>query len=125
MSDTDYGSDNNEIFEDHSLELDGQILAIVDRQTPAINELDIHSSGELSNETDYGNGNNKFLQDNTPVNSISHHDQGNRNFLTYQLNNTSSMADFDILQSSSPSLLNNRNHSFLISTVNLEPASTK
>ena len=102
LSDTDYGSDYDEIFEDHSPELDGQ--------TPAIDELDIGSSSE----TDYGDGNDEFFQDDGHVNGIGH-----------QSNDTSSMADFDMLRSSPPSSPSDRNHSFLTSAVNWEPASTR
>ena len=63
MSKTNYDSNYNEIFEDYSPELDGQM--------PAINELDIHSSNGLFSMTDYENGNNKFFQDDGLVNSIS------------------------------------------------------
>lgn len=75
MSNTNYGSNYNEIFEDSSPELDGQTLAI--------NELDIYLSNELSSETDYKDGNDEVFQEDSPVNSISRHNQGNRNFLIY------------------------------------------
>ncbi len=76
-------------FENHSLEQD--------RQTLAINEFDIHSSSRLSSEKNYKDSNDKFFQDNGLVNSIGCCGQDNGNFLTYQLNDTSSMANFDML----------------------------
>lgn len=36
LSNTNYGNNNHKIFEDHSLDLNGQTLAIIDRQTLAI-----------------------------------------------------------------------------------------
>ncbi len=117
LSDTDYGSNYDEIFEDHSPELD--------RQTPAIGELDIYSSSGSSSKTNYEDGNDEFFQDDGPVNGIGHHGQGNGNSLTHQSNDTSSVADFDMLRSSPPSSPSDRNHSFLASAVNWEPASTR
>ena len=52
FNDTNYCSNYDEIFEDHSPELDGQ--------TSAIDELDIHSSSGSSSETDYGDDNEFF-----------------------------------------------------------------
>lgn len=78
MSDIDYDSNYDEIFKNYSSELNGQ--------TPAINELDIHSSSGSSRKTNYGNENNEFFKDNGFVNSIGR-----------QSNNTSSMVNFDIL----------------------------
>ncbi len=94
LSDTNYGSNYDEIFNNHSPELDGQ--------TPAIDELDIHSNSGSSSETDYGDGNDEFFHDDGLVNGIGRHGQGNGNSLTYQSNDTSSMADFDMLRSSPP-----------------------
>ncbi|WP_375449160.1 hypothetical protein [uncultured Nostoc sp.] len=47
-SDTDYGSDYNETFENNSSKLDGQ--------TAPINELDTQLDSESSSKTDYGDG---------------------------------------------------------------------
>ncbi len=117
MSDNNYGSNYNEIFENHSSELDGQ--------TPAINELDIHSNSGSSSKIDYGDGNDEFFQDDGLVNGIDCRGQGNGNSLTHQSNDISSIADFDMLRSSPPSSPSYRNHSFLTSAVNWEPASTR
>ncbi len=54
LSNTNYGSNYDEIFENHSPELDGQM--------PAIDKLDIHSNSESSSETDYGDENDKFFK---------------------------------------------------------------
>ncbi len=117
LTDTDYDSNYDEIFENYSPKLD--------RQTPAIDELDIHSNSGSSSEIDYRDGNNEFFQDNDPVNSIGRHGQDNGNSLTHQSNNTSSMANFDILRSSPSLSLDDRNNFFLTSAINWEPASTK
>ena len=89
LTDTNYGSNYNKIFENNGLELDKQISAI--------NKLDIYSSNKLSSKIDYKNGNNKFFQDSSFINNISRCSQDNRNFLCYQSNNIGSMADYDIL----------------------------
>lgn len=99
-----YGSNYNKIFEDYSLEIDKQISII--------NKFDIYSSSESSSKIDHGDENNKLFQDNSFVNSIGHNGQGNENFLSYQLNNISSLANFDIFWSSSLSSLSNQNHFF-------------
>ncbi len=75
LSDTDYSSNYDEIFENHNPELDGQ--------TPAIDELDIHSSSGSSSETNYGDRNDEFFQDDGLVNGISCCGQGNGNSLTH------------------------------------------
>lgn len=79
LSNINYGSNYNEIFENYCLELDGQMLAIVDRQMPAINKLNIHANNKSSSEIDYGDKNDEFFQDNSSVNSISCRDRGNGN----------------------------------------------
>lgn len=53
LSNTNYGSNYDEIFENHNPELD--------EQTPAIDELDIHLNNELSSKSDNGNRNNEFF----------------------------------------------------------------
>ncbi len=63
LSDANYGSNYDKIFEDYSPKLDGQ--------TPAIDELNIYSRSGSSNETDYGDGNNEFIQDDGFMNDIS------------------------------------------------------
>lgn len=80
--------------------------------------LDIYSSSKSSSKTDYRNKINKLFTDDTPLNSIGHCDHGNRNFSSHQLNNTSNIVDFDILQSSLSSLPSGRDHFFLISAIN-------
>lgn len=75
LSNTDYGSNYNEIFKNNGSELDGQ--------TPDIDKLDIPSSSESSSETNYGDKNNKFFQDNALVNSTGCHDPVNQNSLAY------------------------------------------
>ncbi len=107
LSDTDYGSDYDEIFENDGPELDGQ--------TPPIDELDTQLDSESSSETDYGDGINELFQDDGLLNGTSSH----------QSNNTSSMVDFDMLRSSPPSSPSGRDHFFLTSAVNWEPASTR
>lgn len=110
LSNTHYGNNYDEIFKDYSLKLD--------KQMPTLNEFDIYSSNESSSETNYGDRNDKFFQDNGLVNGIGHYGQGNENFLTYQSNNNSNIAAFDILQSSFPLLSNDQNYSFLTNDVN-------
>ncbi len=110
LSDTDYSSNYNEIFNNHSPELDGQMLAI--------DELDIHSNSGSSSKTDYRDGNNKFFQDDSFVNGIGRRGQDNGNSLTNQWNDTSSMANFDMLQSSLLSSPSDWNHFFLTSAIN-------
>lgn len=117
LSDTDYGSNYNEIFENNGPELD--------RQMPDINKLDIHFSSKSSSETNYGEENNKFFQDNALINGISRCSPVNKNFLTYQLDETWSIADFNMLQSSPLLLPSGQDHFYLTSTVNWEPASTR
>ena len=46
LSNTVYGSDDNEVFENNSPELDAQMLAI--------DKLDIHPSYKSSSKTNYG-----------------------------------------------------------------------
>ena len=106
-SDTDYGSDYDEIFENDSPELDGQI--------PLIDELNTQLDSESSSEMDYGDGIDELFQDDGLFNSTSSH----------QSNDTSSMVDFDMLQSSPASSPGGRNRFFLTSAVNWEPASTR
>lgn len=53
LSDTNYGSDYNKIFENNGPELNGQILPI--------NKLNTQLNSKSSNETDYGDGINKFF----------------------------------------------------------------
>ena len=79
LSDTNYGINYNKIFENNSLELD--------RPMPDIDKLDIYSNNELPSKTHYGDKNDNFF-DNALVNCIG------------QSIETSSMADFNILQSS-------------------------
>ena len=110
LSDIDYSSNYDEIFENNGPELDGQ--------TPNIDELDIHSSSESFSETDYGNGNNKFFQDNALVNGIGCRGPVNRNSSAYQSDKSSSMADFDMLRSSPPLSPGGRDHFYLTSAVN-------
>ncbi len=100
LSDTDYSSDYDEIFENDGPELDGQ--------TPPINELDTQLDSESSSETDYGDGIDKLFQDDGLLNSTSSH----------QSNDTSSMVDFDMLRSSPPSSPSGRDHFLLTSAVN-------
>ena len=78
-SDTNYGSNYNEIFENNSLELDGQ--------KPPINKLDTQLDSKSSSETDYGNGIDKLFQNDSLFNSTS----------SYRSNNPLSLVDFDIL----------------------------
>lgn len=75
MSDIDYSSNYDEIFENNNPELDGQ--------TPDIDELDIHFSSKLSSKTDYGDRNNKFFQDNAFVKDIDRRGPVNGNFSAY------------------------------------------
>lgn len=110
MRNFDYSSNYNKIFENNDLELD--------RQTLDIDKLDIYLSNELSSEIDYRERNNKFFQDNAFVNDISHYSLVNKNFSAYQLDKTSSIADFDILQSSFLSLPGSHNYFYLTSAVN-------
>lgn len=63
-----------------------------------IDKLDIYSSSESSNEINYGDRNNKFFQDNIFGNGISRRGPVKKNFSAYQLDETLSIADFDILQ---------------------------
>lgn len=76
-------------------------------------------------ETDYGDGNDELFQDNALVNGLGGRGLGNRNSLSHQSNETSSMADFDMLRSSPPLSPNGRDHFFLTSGINWEPASTR
>lgn len=92
LTDTNYDGNYDEIFENNSLELN--------RQTPAIYELDIDWNSKSFSETDHGKGNDKHFQDDTFINGIACHGQDNKKFLTYKLNDTLSMTDFKLLQSS-------------------------
>lgn len=65
FNDTDYGSNYYAIFKTNDLKLD--------RQTLAIDVLDIDSIGESSSETNYRDRNNKFFQDNSLINRINRH----------------------------------------------------
>lgn len=80
--------------------------------------MNIHSSSESSGETDYKDGNDEFFQDNVLINSIGHHGKNIRNFSTHQSNDTLSIANFEMLQSSFLSLPSDQNHFFLTSAVN-------
>ena len=62
MSNTNYSSKYNEIFEINGPELDNQILAI--------DNLDIYLSSESSSKTDHGDTNDKLFQDDALVNSV-------------------------------------------------------
>ncbi len=66
LNDINYDSNYDEIFEDYSLELDGQ--------TTAINKFDIHLSGELFSTIDYRDGNDKLFENNDLINSIGRYD---------------------------------------------------
>ena len=117
MSNTDYSSNYDEIFENNGPELDGQTLDI--------DELDIHSSSESSSKTDYGDGNDKFFQDNALVNGIGRRGPVNGNSSVYQSDEISSMADFNMLQLSLSSSPGSQDHFYLTSAVNWEPVSTR
>lgn len=124
LSDTNYGSDYNELFEKNGPEFNGQTPALK-RHTPAIEVVEIHSSSESSSETDYGSEVDEFFQDDTLLNSIGRRSHGGRNSSSYQSNNTLRLVDFDILRSSPPSSPSGRDHFFLTSAANWEPASTR
>lgn len=53
LSDINYDSNYNEIFKNHSLKRNGQMLAM--------NELDIYLSNRSFSKTNYGNENNEFF----------------------------------------------------------------
>ena len=61
LSDTNYGSNYNEIFENNDPELN--------RQTPDIDKLDIYSNNKTYSKTNYENKTNKLFN-NMFVNSI-------------------------------------------------------
>ena len=124
LSDTNYGSDYNEVFGKNGLEFNGQTPASKGH-TPAIEVVEIHSSSESSSETDYGSEIDKLFQNDTLLNSISRRSHDGRNFSSYQSNDTSSMVNFDMLRSSPPSSPSGRDHFFLTSAANWEPASTR
>ncbi len=65
LSDTDYDSNYDEIFENDDLKLDGQ--------TPPINELDTQLNSKSSSETDYGDGIDELFQDDGLHNGTSSH----------------------------------------------------
>lgn len=75
LSNTNYGSYYDEIFENNGPELD--------EQTPNIDELNIYFSSESSSKTDYGKKNNKLFQDNTLVNGIDRRGPVNKNSSAY------------------------------------------
>lgn len=85
LSNTNYGSHYNEIFENNDLKLNKLMLAM--------NKLDIHLSND--SKTNYRDENNGLIQDNAFFNSIYYHSLGNENSLSHK---TSNMADFDMLQ---------------------------
>lgn len=87
--------------------------------------LDIYSSNESSSEMDYKDKNNELFQDNISLNSIGHYGYGNKNSSSHQANNSSSMVDFDMLQSSLFLLPSGQDQFFVTSAINWEPASTK
>lgn len=91
MSNTNYGSNYNKIFQNNGLKLDKLI--------PAINKLDIYSNND--SQTDFKDVNNMFFQNDTVFNDIGHYGFGNASFFSHQSNKTSNIADFNILQSSS------------------------
>ena len=124
LSDTDYESDYDEVFEKNGLEFNGQTPALK-RHIPAIEIVEIHSSSKSSSETDYGSEVDKLFQDDTLLNSIGRRSHGGRNSLSHQSNDTSSMVDFDMLRSSPPSSPSGQDHFFLTSAANWEPASTR
>ncbi|WP_375449247.1 hypothetical protein [uncultured Nostoc sp.] len=99
-SDTDYGSNYNKIFENNSPELDGQ--------TSPIDELDTQLDSKSSSKTDYRDGIDEFFQDDGFFSGTSYH----------QLNDTSSMVDFDMLLSSLASSPSGRDRFFLTSAAN-------
>ena len=75
LSNINYGSNYNEIFEDHNPELE--------RQTPAYNRLNIYLSSKSSSETDYRDENYELFQDDGLVNIMGRNSQGNKNPLFY------------------------------------------
>ncbi len=79
LSNINYDSDYNDIFENNNLELNGQI--------PPINKLDTQLDSKSSSEIDYKYKINKLFHDNNLFND---------NF-SYQSNNISSMVNFNIL----------------------------
>lgn len=118
LSDTDYGSDYDEIFETNGPEPDGQTA-----NDGAIGKLDIHSVSESSGETDYGD--DEIFQDDVFVNGIDRRGPGSGSSLSHRLDETQSMVDFDMLRSSPPSSPNGSDSFFLTSATNWEPASTR
>ena len=124
LNDTNYGSDYNEVFEKIGSKFNGQTSALKGH-IPAIELVEIHSSSESSSETDYESEVDKLLEDDTLLNSIGRRSHDSRNSSSHQLNDTSSMVDFDMLRSSSPSSPSGWDHFFLISAANWEPASTR
>ena len=96
LSDTNYGSDYDEVFEKNGPEFNGQTPALKGH-IPAIEVVEIHSSSESSSETDHGSKVDELFQDDTFFNSIGRRSHGGRNFLSHQSNDTSSMVDFDML----------------------------
>lgn len=73
----------------------------------------------------YGNKNDELFQNDALVNDIGRYGPGKENFSSYQLNKTSGIADFDILQSSFPLSPSDQDHFFLTSAINWEPANTR
>lgn len=65
LSDTNYGSNYNEIFQNNGLELNKQILPI--------NELDTQLDSELSSKTDYEDRIDKLFQDDDLFNDTPSH----------------------------------------------------
>ncbi len=107
LSNIDYGSNYNEIFENNSLELDVQI--------PPIDKLNTQLDSKSLSEIDYGDGINELYQDDGLLNSNSSH----------QSNDISSMVDLDMLKSSPTLFPSGRDHFFLTSALNWEPVSTR
>ncbi len=107
LTDTDYDSNYDEIFENNGPELDGQTLLI--------DELDTQLDSKSSSEIDYGDGINELFQDDGLLNGIFSH----------QLNNTLSIVNFDILRSSLASSPSGQDHFFLTSVMNWELASIR
>lgn len=100
LSNTDYGSNDDRIFENGDLKLDGQI--------PPIDKLDIQFDSNVSSERDYRDGIDKFFQDDGFLNSRFSH----------QSNNNLRLFNFDMLRLSLTLFLSDRNHFFLTSIVN-------
>lgn len=65
MSNINYNNNYNEIFEDYNLKLN--------KQTLAIDELDIYLNNKSSNKIDYGDKKDKFFQDDSYINGIDYY----------------------------------------------------